>query len=152
MRIAWRIVLWNWREGAFSGDGAAAGGGRWNSPGTRVVYLSEHKSLAALETLVHLVRSATARFAFFRVELPDDSIEMLATAALPADWTRQPPPAATQTIGDTWAREKRSALLAVPSVIIPEELNYLLNPVHPDFERIVIGQPASFTFDSRLRA
>ena len=152
MRSAWRIVLWNRRNGAFSGDGAAAGGGRWNSAGTKVVYLSEHKSLAALETLVHLPRNATARFAFFRVEIPDDSIEALATAALPSDWMRQPPPAATQAIGDGWAREKRSALLAVPSVIIPEELNYLLNPAHPDFKQIAIGKPEPFTFDPRLRA
>jgi len=63
---------------------------------------------------------------------------------------RQPPPAATRTIGDTWAREKRSAILAVPSVIIPEELNYLLNPAHPDFRKIAIGKPAPFSFDLRL--
>jgi RES domain-containing protein len=150
MRIAWRIVLWRWRDGAFSGEGAALAGGRWNSAGTKVIYLSEHKSLAALETLVHLPRSATARFAFFQVELPAESIEPLPPAALPAGWTKVPPQTDTQAIGDAWVRDQRSAILAVPSVIISEELNYLLNPAHPDFKKIRVGNPQPFTFDPRL--
>ena len=69
---------------------------------------------------------------------------------MPKNWREEPPPPTTQQIGDTWARESRSVMLAVPSIIIPEELNYLLNPAHPDFKKITIGKPEDFTFDSRL--
>jgi RES domain-containing protein len=74
----------------------------------------------------------------------------LAPTALPSDWKMEPPPLSTRQLGDHWARSSRSAILAVPSVIIPDETNYVLNPAHPDFKRIVIGKPAPFTFDPRL--
>ena len=150
MRTAWRIVQWERHADAFSGEGAALCGGRWNSPGTRVVYLSEHKSLAALETLVHLPRSATARFAFIRAEFPEDAVELLPPAGWPSNWAHEPPQADSQAVGDAWVRENRAAVLAVPSAIIPEELNYLLNPAHPHFKKIAIGKPVPFAFDPRL--
>jgi RES domain-containing protein len=150
MPDGWRIVRMARAAAAFSGEGAAAGGGRWNTPGTPVVYLSEHKSLAALETLVHLSRRAAVRFVFFRVGLPAEVIERLPRQALSAQWTHEPPLAETQAVGDGWVRENRSAVLAVPSVIIPEEFNYLLNPAHPDFKKISIGKPQPFAFDPRL--
>lgn len=70
--------------------------------------------------------------------------------ALPFDWTEEPPPASTQDIGNLWVKEQRSAILEIPSVIIPGEPNYLLNPAHPDFRRIQIGKPEPFAFDPRL--
>ena len=71
---------------------------------------------------------------------------------LPAGWRAEMPARAAREVGDAWAREKRSAILAVPSVLIPEELNFLLNPAHPEFKRIRVGKPVPFTFDSRLVA
>jgi RES domain-containing protein len=150
MPEGWRIVRVERAAAAFSGEGAAAAGGRWNTPGTPVVYLSEHKSLAALETLVHLSRHAAVRFVFFRVGLPTKVIERFSWKHLSAQWTQEPPRAETQAVGDIWVRENRSAVLAVPSVIIPDEFNYLLNPAHPDFRIIVIGKPEPFAFDPRL--
>ena len=150
MPDGWRIVRVERVAAAFSGEGAAAGGGRWNTPGTPVVYLSEHKSLAALETLVHLSRRAAVRFVFFRVGVPAEVIERLPRPALSAQWRHEPPLSETQAVGDVWVRENRSAVLAVPSAIIPEELNFLLNPAHADFKKITIGKPEPFAFDPRL--
>lgn len=71
-------------------------------------------------------------------------------AALPSDWKTEPPPLSTRQLGDTWARSSRTPILAMSSAIIPEELNSLLNPAHPDFKKIAIGKPIPFTFHSRL--
>jgi RES domain-containing protein len=69
---------------------------------------------------------------------------------LPKDWRQEPPPPSTQQLGDAWVKSASSAILAVPSIIIPENLNYLLNPKHPDFVKIKIDRPTDFAFDSRL--
>jgi RES domain-containing protein len=81
----------------------------------------------------------------------DDTLpEIFPVRTLPPDWRTEPPPPSTRQIGDTWVRDGRSAILALPSVIIPGELNYVLNPFHPDFKKISIGKPEKFTFDPRL--
>lgn len=135
---------------AFSGEGARQFGGRWNSPGMVVVYASEHLSLAALEILVHLQPRGALRFVAFAVEFDDVLIAKMPASALPEHWRAEPPGAATMEIGDAWVRAGRTAVLSVPSVIVPEERNYLLNPLHPDFSRIKVQAPIEFTFDPRL--
>ena len=80
-----------------------------------------------------------------------DLIEDLPLKTLPAGWRQQPPPPSVQSIGDAWATEARSAVLRVPSVIIPHEHNYLLNPLHPDFKKVKIGKRETFSFDPRLK-
>ena len=70
--------------------------------------------------------------------------------ALPPDWRVEPPPPSCKRVGDAWVRQARSAVLALPSVIISGELNYLINPTHPDFKKITIAKPQKFTFDPRL--
>jgi RES domain-containing protein len=148
---AWRIVLEAWAADAFVGEGAKARGGRWNSRGSAVVYTSQYKSLAALETLVHLNPVLGVEFKAFSCEFSDALIEMTSATDLPKDWRRHKPvPSATQRLGDKWLAEARSAVLAVPSVVIPEELNYLLNPAHPDFAKISVKPPHVFVFDPRL--
>lgn len=147
---AWRIVRQQLAATAFDGEGARIFGGRWNSPGTRVVYTSGTKALAALETLVHLNPPVLFRYSILPVEFDGRLVETIEPAGLPADWTTEPPSDSTKVIGDRWASERRSAVLALPSVIIPSENNYLLNPAHPDFKRITIGKPVPFAFDSRL--
>ena len=150
MPEAWRIVKEKHAATAFSGDGAAKTGGRWNSRGVPVVYTSSTKSLAALETLVHLNPPAPFKYVVFRLQFDDALIENVPLNRLPASWRVEPPPPSTKGIGDAWVREVRSAVLALPSVIIPGELNYLLNPAHPAFKRISIGKPERFAFDPRL--
>jgi|ERR1041385_1850551 RES domain-containing protein len=150
MITGWRIVPEARAADAFVGEGARRFGGRWNSPGVAVIYGSQNKSLAALEQLVHHNPRTPNRFKAFRFQFPDSLIETLSTRHLSADWRQEPPPPSTQQIGDAWARELRSAVLAVPSIIIPEEVNYVLNPAHSDFKKIGIGKPETFVFDPRL--
>ena len=152
MPQAWRIVKEKHAATAFSGKGAAAHGGRWNSRGVPVVYTSSTQALAALETLVHLNPPVPFKYVAIRLQFDAALVELVPVNALPPDWQTEPPPPSTKVMGDAWARAARSAVLALPSVIIPGELNYLLNPAHPDFKTISIGKPEPFTFDPRLFA
>lgn len=136
---------------AFDGEGARVYGGRWNSPGVPVVYVASTRSLAALEMAVHLDRSTfLSSFVVIPCEFDERLVTTVAHDALPAQWRRDPPPSELAQIGDTWAKAAQSAVLAVPSAIIEEETNFLLNPVHPDFSKIPIGEPQDFEFDQRL--
>lgn len=152
MPTVWRIVKERHAASACSGEGAAKFGGRWNSRGVWVVYTSGTLSLGALETLVHLNPPIHFRYVTIPIEVPDKLVEELNPARLPLDWREEPPPPSCQTIGDAWIGRATSAVLKVPSVIVPSESNYLLNPVHRDFRKITIGQPEVFVFDPRLLA
>jgi len=150
---AWRLVRLEHggKEEAFSGEGARLFGGRWNSPGVSVVYTSANLSLAVLETLVHADRRRFERtYLSYKVSLPEEGVLALDLAALPKDFRERPVSGPARRIGDAWVREGASVALAVPSVIIPSERNYLLNPAHPDFSRVVIGEAAVFRMDERL--
>jgi RES domain-containing protein len=150
MASGWRIVPESRAGDAFAGEGAKVYGGRWNSPGLAVVYASQYKSLAALEQLVHLNPRSAKRFKAFSFQFPDTLIDSVAARDLPKDWRQEPPPPSTQQFGDAWVRQAHSAVLAVPSIIIPEELNYVLNPAHTDFRKITIAKSQDFVFDARL--
>jgi RES domain-containing protein len=136
---------------AFSGEGARRYGGRWNSPGVAVVYLSAHLSLAALEIIVH-TRPLTpgGKYSAWQVTWEDAQTERLPEKLLPQNWRESPPGPASMMIGDEWAKAQRSLVLAIPSAIVSEEENYLLNPAHPDFARLRIPKPVDFFFDPRL--
>lgn len=149
---AWRIVKEKYATSAFSGEGASRTGGRWNSRGTWVVYVSASKSLAALETLVHLNPPVMFRYVAIPVALDASSVERFDPAALPLNWREFPAPSVIKEWGDRWVREARSMALEVPSVIIPGESNYLINPAHPGFRTLKIGNPEPFVFDPRLLA
>lgn len=150
MKRAWRIVREDHGSAAFDGEGAWRFGGRWNSRGTRMVYTSGTLSLAALETLVHLNPLVAFKYVAIPVEFDEALLETFAASDLPADWNEEPPPPSTAEIGDRWVKESRSPVLELPSVIIPAEPNYLLNPAHSEFKRIRIGKPVRFSFDPRL--
>lgn len=150
MLKAWRIVREKYAPSAFSGAGAAEFGGRWNLPGTRMVYTSESQSLAALELLVHLNPPQSFRYRAFWIQFEENLVEVMSRGRLPDDWAVEPPTVSTQRLGTRWARESRSAILATPSAIIATETNYLINPLHADFAKIKIGQPEDFVFDRRL--
>jgi len=150
MREAWRIVKEKHAATAFTGEGAGRTGGRWNSRGTQLIYTSGTQSLAALEILVHLNPPVHLKFVAFHLEFDDALVESFPLKRLPPDWQLEPPPPSAQAIGDAWVRAAGSAILALPSVIISGEPNYLLNPAHPDFTRIRIAKPERFAFDPRL--
>lgn len=151
MASAWRIVLASEAIHAFSGEGPRRYGGRWNSPGTAVVYVSEHQSTAALEVIAHnMPLSAEFEYRAFRLEWADGLTEVLPERQLPSNWRLSPPGLETMEIGDQWVRGKRSAILAVPSAISPDDRNFLLNPKHPDFKRIRIATAIDYEFDARL--
>lgn len=152
MPQAWRIVKARHAATAFTGEGAAKTGGRWNSRGLRVVYTSSTQALAALETLVHLNPPMAFQYSMFRLEFDAALVEALPSKKLPADWNTEPPPVSTKKLGDAWVRAARTPILAVPSVIIAGELNYLLNPAHADFKKITRSKPQPFAFDPRLLA
>jgi RES domain-containing protein len=144
----WRLVKARHAAGAFSGEGAALYGGRWNSVGQSAVYCSSSLALAALETLVHLQPPMLFSFSAFRAEIEESMLEKLPYP--PMDWQQEPPTASCKQAGDAWLRSMRSAVLSVPSVVVPLERNYVLNPLHPDFKRIIIHPMQDFTFDPRL--
>ena len=137
---------------AYDGEGARRVGGRWNSKGTRVLYMSENRSLAVLEILVHLSSALPDRYVLAAAEIPEDvAVENLDECRLPANWSTLDPreQEPTRRIGDEWVAQQRAVMLSVPSVILGER-NYVLNPAHPDFGRIVFTEPAPFRFDMRL--
>jgi len=150
MPDAWRIVKAAHAATAFSGEGAARTGGRWNSRGVPIVYTSSTKSLAALETLVHLNPPVAFKYVTIRVTFDTSLVKYISAKTLPPNWRIEPPPSSTKALGDAWVEEAESAVLALPSVIIPDEINYLLNPAHPAFKKISIGKPEKFIFDPRL--
>lgn len=152
MPTSWRIVKSALAARAFDGQGARSYGGRWNSPGTGVVYTAQSEALAALELLVHLQSSRLLRsYASISARFDDALVDAVASSSLPVRWREYPAPAALQEIGDRWVAEQRSAVLRVPSAIVPAEFNYLLNPAHRDFAKVAIGKPSRFEFDRRLR-
>ena len=146
----WRLVKAKHAATAFTGMGARLAGGRWNHPGEAVVYVSGALSLAALELLVHLdARSRTALILVaIPAEIPDELISD--PPKLPPSWRAQPPPTETKSLGSAWLRSGASCVLRVPSVLIPVENNYVLDPTHPDFTSITIGDPEVFSFDPRM--
>jgi RES domain-containing protein len=151
MAVLWRVVKRRRAATAFDGRAAERFGGRWNSAGRRAVYASSTKSLALLEVLVHLdVGRPLPGFVAFRFELDEAAIDRLERERLPRYWRASRGLAATRRIGDEWLASGRAVALAVPSVIVPEESNYLLNPHHPGFGRLAFGQPLRFLLDPRM--
>ncbi len=153
MSVVYRICKTKYVTTAFDGEGAFRFGGRWNSRGTRIIYTAGSLALAALEMLVHLDDdSILPAYSFVSVEIPSDLILPVEEyRALPKNWRASPSPLLIHRIGDDWAREQVSAVLEVPTSIVPLEKNYLLNPLHAGFSRIIRGHPQPFVFDGRLR-
>lgn len=147
---AWRLVLARHLGEAMSGEGARLNGGRWNSKGQGMVYASASLSLACLELLVHLQDvSALAGYVGIELTFAENLAEHLDRGRLPEDW-RRPEHPGLKDIGNEWLRVGRTPVLVVPSAIIPLETNYLLNPLHPEFSTIRVGEPRPFDWDPRL--
>jgi RES domain-containing protein len=148
---AWRIFKKKYQGSAFSGEGARRFGGRWNSKGVAVIYTSETVSLAVLEILVHLETTRLLdAYLLSSVTFDGSLVKAVPVAKLPGNWRKEPAPITLQAIGDNWVANATSAILRVPSVIVPTESNYLLNPSHEDFHRCVWRKPQPIKFDPRL--
>lgn len=136
---------------AFDGEGARRYGGRWNSPGTAVVYTSETRALSLLEILVGIRSTKViSAYVLIPIRFEDSLVTSVDTEQLPQDWRINPPRPSSQHIGDAWIAEAQSAILRVPSVIVPEEFNFVLNPAHADFSRIHLGEPRELSIDPRF--
>ncbi len=153
MLTLWRLTKAQYAGSAFSGEGARLYGGRWNSPGRSGVYLGGSLALAALEILVHVKsQRELAGYVKIRVHVPQISMNNLVSdlAVLPENWQQGRAPDETRALGDAWLEAGETPLLRVPSVINPEEHNYLLNPQHPRSGAFVLEPAAPFSFDPRL--
>ena len=147
----WRIVNRRHIKTAFTGEGARLYGGRWNSPGTPMVYAAQSQSLAILEMLVHLDSSELLKkYILFGVEIDEAQITSVDRFSLPKGWQADPVPTSVQAVGDHWAASLNSAVFSVPSALVPDESNFLLNPLHPDFLKLKIQRPLAFQFDARF--
>ncbi|MBZ0254842.1 RES family NAD+ phosphorylase, partial [bacterium] len=109
-------------------------------------------SLSILEILVRIIDSSDlTNYRFLSLTFDESQIKRINTADLPKTWKSLPPLSETQQLGTRWVNEKQSLVLAVPSVIIPSEWNYMINPIHPEFSTLSINTKAvEFTFDERL--
>ena len=146
---AWRITKAKYAPSAFTGEGARLYPGRWNLRGDAMVYTAGTLSLAVLEMLVHLKRRDTLeRYVLFRLDIPAQSV--FRPRRFPPGWADREPPEAVARFGSDWLASGRGCALRVPSAIVPAEHNYLLNPLHPRFAEIAIGEPEPFAFDPRL--
>lgn len=136
---------------ANSGAGAARFGGRWNKIGVPAIYAAESRSLAALEVLVHY-DVIPRDFVVTEVRIPNSlHILIVEVADLSSGWDAEVISSTTQEIGNLWANARRSAVLSVPSSVVPLERNFVINPLHPDFDRIEFSSSMPFRFDPRLK-
>ncbi len=147
--IVWRIS--NYLD--LSGQGGLRAPARWHHAGAPVVYTASSPASALLEVLVHLELGDLAHlpdsYQLLRIDIPDSiAVAKLDEGSLDTDWRKLLE--LTRAIGDKWLRESGSALLSIPSAIVPHTQNYLINPIHRDTRKIKIHSHGNFPFDFRL--
>jgi len=146
--LVFRVCLTKWA----SELKASGHPSRWNSKGKLVIYTAENRSLACLENLVH--RSGLGNDELFKIsviDVPGDiKFNEIPTKQLPKNWVEYSNYSICQKIGDQWIDSLASCILKVPSSIIPQEYNYLINPLHKEFKRIKLVSKEDFNFDKRL--
>jgi len=148
--VVWRIAR---RPHALdrTGIGARDHGGRWNRPGIAAIYTGRTVGIAALEKFVHLAGVLPSDLVLVRIELPENcSVEEPEVAELPADWDAVPIRPGSMDFGTTWIQEGRSLVLYLPSALVPEERNAVLNPNHPEFPAVKISIQRDFHYDPRM--
>lgn len=138
-----------------SGEGAKRSGGRWNRPGMPVLYTASNIALACLETIVHLSGGDLPLNRYLvRIDVPDDvwqGARVLSSETAPVGWDAIPAGKVSLDSGDQWLADSAApALLSVPSVIVPEESNVLINPAHPDTRLITATKLRRWSYDARV--
>lgn len=149
------VCVWRLTRKAYQkldGSGARLYGGRWSSEGRPVVYSSSTLALAALEYLVHVdIEDVPDDLVALAIRVPEDApAEFVKLDELPGDWARLPGHPECVRFGDRWLANATALLLHVPSAVVPEETNVLINPAHPDARRVRIESWRRFVFDPRL--
>lgn len=149
MRL-WRISHRNFALDR-SCAGAAMYGGRWNPIGSPALYCGTSIALCALEKFVHVGQAPLPPLVLVAVDLPDDAATFAPVpAALPPGWDAMPTSASAQALGRAWLDEGNALALRVPSAILPEESNVIVNPRHPDYARVEMTVIRPFAFDGRM--
>lgn len=144
--VLWRIS----RHRDLTGAGGLRAAGRWHYAGQPVVYLSENPASALLEVCVHTAANdVPPDFTLLRIEGPELEVPAVTESILPDDWQRRLE--ATRDLGTDWLRKKEAAILKVPSAIVPQTTNILLNPLHPDASRFRIATVFTYPFDGRIK-
>ena len=150
MPTAYRLTQQRYAQSAFSGAGSLRGNGRWHRAGIPIVYAAESAAVALLEVMVHLERPRLLVMDWAVVPCRFEDALGERMDALPDDWRVFPWPASTQQIGQAWFEAQRSPVLDVRSAVMPSARNYLLNPEHPRFGEVEIGEAEPFEIDTRL--
>lgn len=148
--IVYRIAKKN-RIKDLSGTGAKLTGGRWNPKGFPVLYCASTSSLAILEKLVHVDFDLLPDDLYIaELEIPENSIQQIKPKDLPKDWNKYPGPDKLKMLGKNWIMESKFLILQVPSAVNPNEVNYLINLLHQDSEKIQVKKIYPFEIDDRL--
>ena len=152
MTRVYRILRRPYSKRPLDGEGAYRFGGRWSSAGTRLAYTSEHLSLAIIEYFVHIDADDPPNdLVVVTAEVPDGvSRAALSPKQLPSNWRGTPAPPELAAIGDGFVRDRRRAVLIVPSALAPAESNWLINPQHTDFPKIRVHPAKGFRYDPRF--
>lgn len=148
--VIYRLVQSRFKED-LSGEGSSVFGGRWNSKGTRALYCAQHVSLAVLELLVNAGlsdRPMLPSFHLLEIEVPDSKMLTLKAADLKKDWRTDIQ--YSRFIGDEFLKAKSALVMRVPSAVVPEEFNFIINPYHKDFNKINIIRSKLYKIDGRL--
>ncbi|WP_236974250.1 RES family NAD+ phosphorylase [Membranihabitans maritimus] len=135
----------------FSGKGAYLYGGRWNSPGVYALYAASHISLSVLEIVVNLDREILHYMPSYHLlvmEVPDTLVYPFKHTALEEGWKEDMD--LTRFIGDGFLHTQSNLGMEIPSAVIPEESNYLINPLHEEFSKVRMVRSVVFGFDERL--
>lgn len=137
---------------AFCGEGSSLYGGRWNSIGTPIVYAAGNQSLAILEIAVHIESPRQLEhYSLFEVSFDESLVFELSLDSLPEDWQSNPAPESVKAIGDQWVKQADSLVLQVPSTIVNDTPNYIINPYHPDLNKLNIIGPIPYPIDPRIK-
>ena len=155
--IVWRIATDTptYVADDLTGTGAKLTGGRWNEKGFAMVYASETRAMACLETIVHLNAGALPLNRYLvAIDVPDTTwakAQRETAASLAVGWDAEPAGKVSIDFGTDWLKTGATALLVVPSVVVPEEFNVLINPFHPDRKGLTANKIRKWTYDPRLR-
>lgn len=135
-----------------AGEGARLNGGRWNHPGISCIYTGGTRAIALVEYTAHVSEDNIPRaLCFTCFEVPENSIQEIKIEDLPGNWREWPHPVATREFGSAMLSRVKHLLIRIPSVIIPEEFNYLINPLHPDIKKVKIVSVTDHIYDLRLK-
>lgn len=135
-----------------TGEGARIHGGRWNRQGIACIYTSASRALAVLEFTVNVnIDDIPRNLSIITLEIPDTGMKQLQEADLPGNWKQAPAPASTKDFGSRILQSAASPVIQIPSSVIPEEFNYLLNPAHADSKAFMLLDIKDFVYDVRIK-